>query len=151
MKKITIILLIAVCLMSFVGIPLAKERPVNYGKVWLEASELSKAYCIAGFVAGMDLWSIKVLPILTSKIEKGLLTNEENEVILELTELRSYFAGLSENTDGAKNFYNIITNIYENPANTYILACKIILFAYKKLKGEDIEPLLREARKKALR
>jgi len=150
MKRITIILLIAVCLMSFVEIPLAKEGPINYGKVWLEASDLSKAYCIAGFVAGMDLWGIKVLPILTSKIEKRLLTSEENEVILELTELRSYFGGLSENTDGARNFYNIITSIYEDPANTYIMACKIILFAYKKLKGEDIEPLLREARKKAL-
>jgi len=86
----------------------------------------------------------------TSKIEKRLLTSEENEVILELTELRSYFGGLSENTDRAKNFYNIITSIYEDPANTYIPACKIILFAYKKLKGEDIEPLLREAREKAL-
>jgi len=150
MKRIIIILLIAVCLLSFSEIPLAEEKSLNHGKAWLEASVLSRAHFIAGFVAGIDFWCIKTLPIITSKIRKGLLTDEEHEIILDSLDLRVYFAGLADDIDGAKNFYNIVTSIYEDPTNTYIPIYSVIEFAYLKLKGEDIEPLLREARRKAL-
>ena len=44
----------------------------------------------------------------------------------------------------------VMEDLYKDPANTYIIANSIIEIACQKLKGEDIEPLLQEARKKAL-
>jgi len=45
---------------------------------------------------------------------------------------------------------NVITSLYEDPANTYIDFYELADIAMKKLKGQDIEQLLREARKEAL-
>ena len=123
----------------------------NYGEIWLKLSDWDRGLYIGGFVGGMDLWSIKILPILASKIKENLLTYEETEVIQELMDFRNYFDGLAEDVDGMRNIVNIVTDLYKDPANTYIPTYKMIEFAYKKLKGEDIEPLLREARKIALR
>lgn len=103
---------------------------------------------MGGFVSGMDLWGLKILPILTSKIKENLLTYEEAEVVEELINFRLYISDLD--CDEFKNIVNVVTNLYKDPANTYIPIFKMIEFAYQKLKGEDMEPLLQEARKKAL-
>jgi len=151
MKRIIIILLIAVCLISFMDMTYsAKEYYINYGEMWLKLSNGYRFLYITGFIGGMDLWGIKILPILTSKMRENLLTYEETEVIQKLLDFRNYFAGLVGDVDGFKNIINIVTDLYKDPANTYIPTYKMIEVAYQKLKGKDIEPLLREERKKAL-
>lgn len=45
---------------------------------------------------------------------------------------------------------NVMTDLYEDPANTYISFYDMGGIAYRELKGESIESLLREAREKAL-
>jgi len=149
MKRIIIIFIIAVCLLSFIDITYsAKESYINFGELWLESSYDVKFTFTVGYMAGMNLWFIKLLPILTSKLEEGLLDSKERETVWKLIEIRSYFDSLD--VDGFKNIINIVTDLYEDPANTYIPTYEMIEFAYQKLKGEDIEPLLQEARKKAL-
>ena len=128
---------------------LAKESYINYGELWLKMSDQYRAGYIRGFVGGMDLWGIKILPILTSKIEEGLLGFEEEETILELLNFRLYLASLAGDVDGVHSIIKVVADLYEDPANTYIPSYKMIEFAYQKLKGENIEPLLQEARKKA--
>ena len=44
----------------------------------------------------------------------------------------------------------VMDDLYKDPANTYIQFSSMCEIACQKLKGEDIEPLLRKARKKAL-
>ena len=149
MKRIIIIFLIAVCLLSFMDIPYsAKESHTNFGELWLESSYKVKFPFTTGYMAGMNLWFIKLLPILTSKLEEGLLDSKERETVSKLIEFRYYFDSLD--VDGFKNIINVVTDLYKDPANTYIPTYEMIEFAYRKLKGEDIEPLLQEARKKAL-
>ena len=151
MKKIIIIFIIVFCLLSFAGSScLAQENYKNYGEIWLKLSDGYRVLYIMGFVGGMDLLAIKILPILTLKIKENLLTYEETEVIQELLYFRNYFLGLAGDVDVVKNIFNIVTDLYKDPANTYIPTYKMIEVAYQKLKGEDIEPLLQEARKKAL-
>lgn len=157
MKKIIIIFIIVCCLLSFIEISYSNEEPrlIPFGEFWLKISVGDKGSYIAGFVGGIDLCGLKLFPILTSKTKSDIklldfLTREEKDVILELIDLRFYFNSLEGDVDGFKNIINIVTDLYKDPANTYIPACKMIEFAYKKLKGEDMEPLLREARKEAL-
>lgn len=151
MKRIIIIFIIVCCLLNFTGIScLAQENLLNFGEFWLRLSLLDRTIYISGFVSGIDLCILKFSPILTSETKVDFLTYEERDTILKLIDLRSYFWGLAGDVDGVKNIINIVTDLYKDPANTYIPACKMIEFAYQKLKGEDIEPLLREAREKAL-
>ena len=88
--------------------------------------------------------------MLLSKIKEGLLNFEEKKTGGELIEFRSYFISLSNTDDGLRNIINVVTDLYKDPPNTYIPCFKMIEIAYQELKGEDIEPLLREAREKAL-
>jgi len=41
---------------------------------------------------------------------------------------------------------NVVTDLYKDPANIYLSFYDICGIAYKKLKGESIESLLRELR-----
>ena len=151
MKRIIIIFIIVFCLLCFMEIScLAQEGYINYGKFWLIMSDQHRACYMGGFVAGMDLWFIKIMPILISKIKEGLVNFEEIKTGGELIEFRSYFIRLSNTDDGLRNIINVVTNLYKDPTNTYIPCFKMIEIAYQELKGEDIEPLLQEARKKAL-
>jgi len=54
------------------------------------------------------------------------------------------------NENPTHNIINAMTELYKDPANTYITYFIMIEIAYQKLKGKNIEPLLREARKEAL-
>jgi len=45
---------------------------------------------------------------------------------------------------------NVVTDLYKDPANTYIFIADIYFITLRKLKGENIESSLRELREKAL-
>jgi len=124
------------------------EEPIKYGEMWLGFSDLVKGTFISGFCAGIDFSSIKFLDIINPKMEEGLFSFEEIETIAGLWSLRKYLASLDN--DGSLNFINVITDLYKDPVNTYIPGFKMVEFAYLKLKGENIELLLQEARKIAL-
>ena len=78
------------------------------------------------------------------------LTNSEKSQLPKLDfaiKFDQYCDFLSSNTDVV---IKVVSNLYLNPANSYISPTDMCFIAYQKLKGEDIEPLLQEERKKAL-
>ena len=151
MKKITIILLIAVCLLSFVEIScLSQESNESPGEAWNRYTGETKGIVVVAYTAGIAHAFIKLVPLLTVRSEQAPISNEdrmlweeEMKVINELYEIQSC------SDDFLLDIIKVMTDLYKDPANTRIGISAMIDIAYQKLKGEDIEPLLREARKKA--
>ena len=143
MKKITIILIIVLCLLYFIEISCLAEEPSSLtpGNFWNNSgSEEAKLYLIVGFMLGMG----GCLDKLTSIPIGGRGDSNDVIVIQELVDLHNFLKNHLEAV------YNIVDDLYKDPANTYIQLAQMIEVACQKLKGEDIEPLLQEARKEAL-
>jgi len=169
MKRIIIILLIAVCLFCFMEISCLAKEPINYGEFWNSMSETEKAAYLTGLQSGLIKaigdFQEYIFPYFKDK-DKGLSVYEEEitterewDFYLERIEIfpyihnycGKYLESLSFRYDfSLEAIIKVITDLYKDPANTYINIANMYLLAGRKLKGEDIEPLLREARKKAL-
>lgn len=135
MKRIIIIFIVMACLLSFTEISYLAEERLTFGEYWNALSELERVFFIWGFRSGISL--------CLEKFEPFISTEEIWIVHYELYELYRYVF-LETIT-----FITVITDLYEDPANTHIWHSDMCQIAYQKLMGEDIEPLLREARKKA--
>ena len=124
MKRIIIIFIIAVCLLSFTGIfSLAKEHPIA-GELWndINMSDTFKNIYLQGIAGGFLL--------------SGTVTGN--------TELTHWNNFIIQNW-GA--IIRVMNDLYKDPANTYIDWSLICLIACQKLKGEDIEQFLKDSRK----
>lgn len=152
MKRIIIILIIAVCLIFFVEIScLSQESNKSAGERWNQLTGETKFYIVVLYTAGIEHCFIKLMPFLTLRAEQAPPSNEnkklmeeEMKVIKELHEILSYSA------DYLLDITKVMTDLYKDPANTRITFSIMIDIAYQKFKGKDIEPLLREARGEAL-
>lgn len=133
MKKIIVIFIIACCLLCFMEISCLAKNP---GELWNVVTEVEKASYIRGFREGIEE--------CLKKFE--LFISTENMWIAhhKLYELYDFICGHGE------AIITVMNNLYKDPANTYIQFSSMCQIAYQKLKGEDIEPLLRETRKEAL-
>ena len=111
------------------------------GNFWNNSgSEEAKLCLIVGFTLGMRGCLDKLISILIGGSGDG------NDVIA-LQELVDLYNFLKNHLEAV---YNIVDDLYKDPANTYIQLELIREIACLKLKGEDIEPLLRELREEAL-
>ena len=142
MKRIIIIFIIVCVLLSFVEISyLAEENlPVLNGKFWnmitnFEDSDLIKGAYIRGVMDGVINTMIK--------IKSAEDRDTAGKCLLQL----DFWIGVTGNI---KVIIAIMDDLYKDSANTYIPFYSMCEIAYQKLKGGDIEPLLQEARKKAL-
>jgi hypothetical protein len=124
MKKITVIFIVVFCLISFTEISsLAKEHPIA-GEVWndINMSDIHKNIYLQGIAGGFILSGIIISITGLSDWNNFILQN--NETIIK-----------------------VMDDLYKDPANTYIDWCLICLVACQKLKGEDVEQLLKDFRK----
>ena len=141
MKKIIIIFLIAFYLLSFTGVSYLDEKPFNFGKFWNSLSTYERDILLTGMSYGM----IKCIQDFYDSInydEKG------NKVLpLSISENNNFVIFLTSNCETIRN---VMTNLYEDPSNTYIPLHKICYLSHCKLKGESIESSLRELREEAL-
>jgi len=140
-----IIFLIVYCLLSFTEISYLAEKPSDYGEFWNILSEHEKQMYLLGMRDGMKT-------VTTNCIKRfGPYLSKEKESQLAgidfLTEYKEYINFLSSSDP---TILKVMTDLYKDPANTYIFFVGMVGIAYQKLKGEDIEPLLQEARKEAL-
>jgi len=111
------------------------------GNFWNNSGpEEAKLYLIVGFTLGMRGCLDKLISIPIGGSGDG------NDVIA-LQELVDLYNFLKNNLEAV---YNIVDDLYKDPANTYIQLAQMIKVACQKLRGEDIEPLLRELREEAL-
>jgi len=146
LTKITIILIIVFCLLYFIEISCLAKEPVNYGEFWNILSEHEKIIYLLGLRDGIKTVTTDCTMRFAPYLRKE---SESQKVGLDFfNEYADYVNFLSTENATVKK---IIDDLYKDPANTYINFITITKIAYQKLKGENIEPLLQEARKGALR
>ena len=145
-KRIVIIFVIVGVLLSFGEIScLAQENRLSWGEFWNKCPDFYKLGFIHGVEVGMLICSEKVYPMWIRMAKENLMTQEETKRKEEIEEFIDYFAS----KDNTEKIARVMDDLYKDPANTEIYIYVMTEIAYQKLKGEDIEPLLQEARKRA--
>lgn len=149
-KRIIIIFIIVFCLISFMEISCLAQEPYNYGKVWNSWSDYMRNIYIMGLKDGIQK-QITLPFIAQLKIEE---TDAFDKYLKDSKVVKTEEKGNRILWDfimfDDEAIRNVMTDLYKDPTNTYIPFYDMGGIAYRKLKGEDIEPLLRRARKKAL-
>lgn len=136
-KYFFIIVFCLLCFMEISCLGLSKE-PSSFRETWNTFSFRDKLVYITGFSEGITLSMTKLVPV-TARYSDG------GKGFSEICDLSNFLKG-----NHLVAIIEVIDDLYKDPANTYIPAGYIIEIACQKLKGEDIEPLLQEVRKKAL-
>ena len=101
----------------------------NYGLEWKAWSDGSRSIYLDGFVDGQSNTYLAVLNDLP----------QERREALRLETFTFY---------DRDSIRDVMTNLYADPANTYITHNAIVYIARDKLSGKDVEPILRIARLK---
>ena len=148
MKKITIIFIIVICLISFAGASsLAKNSDV-----WNQLKDFNKGVLVFGIRQGVWMCIEQLADCRPTQF-----ANNESEIkfmaflkdAVNFTNL--FLTGDTEKSaDLWKSLVEVIDDLYKDPANSYIPIANMCLVASRKLRGEPIESLLRELRKDAL-
>jgi len=177
LKKITIILIIVLCLLSFMEISCSTQELFNYAELWNSLSSYEKGILILGVGSGIEKcvkdfidWfssfvkdegtknekkEMKLEDWLNFEItEKGIKEGEEDtkrEVGIHLLEYQvEYYRTFLWNDSDFVTQIRITSELYEDPANAYIPIADMYFLAFRKLIGESIESSLRELREQAL-
>ena len=148
MKKISIIFIIVICLLSFLGTSsLAKPS-----ETWNLLKDFDKGVFVMGVREGAwmfmeQLAECRPTQFANSELEVKFLAFYKD--VLNFTNL--FLTGDTEKSvDLWKSLVEVIDDLYKDPANSYIPIANMCLIASRKLRGEPIESLLRELRKDAL-
>ena len=177
MKKIIIILIILVCLFSFMELfCFANERP-NYKNIWDGWSDYEKYVYLWGLSDGLceDIWSYysllinpdrsfnmftrikklgkpsvmrKIKEECSEKLKKEIDEIEKMEDDLEL-EAKLIILNFGISSEIRKVIRDVTTDLYKDPANSYICITDMCYLAFWKIKGKDINPILIKLREEA--
>ena len=178
MKRVIIIFIIAVCLLSFVGKSCLAKDLFNYAELWNSLSSYEKGILILGVGSGIEKCVKDYIDWFSSFVKDEGIKNEkkemklENWLNLEITEkgikkgeedtkrevgiylleyqVEYYRTFLWDESDSVAQI-RITSELYEDPANAYIPIADMYFLAFRKLIGESIESSLRELREQALR
>ena len=136
MKKITIIFMIVICLLISVRASCLAERTISPGEFWnslteldgngVKVSEFIKQAYIKGIGKGISL-TVTMIDFNESDREKILFN--ANFILKYSVEIRK-----------------VMDNLYKEPANALIKLDWMCRIAYSKLRGEDVESLIRVGR-----
>ncbi len=153
MKRIIIIFIIACCLLSFVEISYLANEIGSPGEFWNFLGDFEKLIYVRGIEGGIWMFMEQLL----SYTQTPQYANNEDKSKFEAFMSDSFhFISLFQECGTEKRpnlfdtFLKIIDDLYEDPSNSYIPLFNMCLIASRKLRGEPIESLLQEARKKAL-
>jgi hypothetical protein len=137
MKKIFIVFIIVICLLIFVGTTCLAEKTITPGEFWNrlvnldrngnKISEIIKKTYIKGIGEGI---------FITSAIIDLSTIDNEGKIFDQV-----YFI-LEHNEE----IMRIMDNLYKDPANVNIRLNWMCIIACDKLKGEDVESLIQDAR-----
>ena len=145
MKKIIIIFIIVFCLLFFMDISCLAN--FNYGEFWNSIDEESKMAYVAGVREGVQMCLQQLIDHSTppqSTQFATILNNNYNFIALFMKD------EMEKTPTLLKTFTKIIDDLYKDPANTYISIANMCIIASRKLRGDPIDSLLGELRKKAL-
>jgi len=141
MKRIIIIFLIVFYLLSFTEVSYLTEELMSPGEFWNVLTKVEKATYQRGFRDGIVECLNKLVPLIKDK-DIGLPSIFLIMALDELDDLYHFIWGHGEAVE------TVMDNLYKDPANTYIKYPSMCEIACQKLKGEDVEQLLKKARKK---
>jgi len=120
--------LIVLCVLAATNTSAQKDL-FSYGREWNVWSNGSRSIYLAGFVDGQSNTYLAVYNDLPPERREPLRL--QTFMFYEPDAIR-----------------DVMTNLYSDPANTYIRYDSMVYIARDKLSGKDIEPLLRSAREK---
>lgn len=176
MKRMIIILIITVCLLSFMEISCMAQDPFNYAELWNSLSSHEKGILILGVGSGIEKCIKDFIDWFSSFVKDEGTKNEKKEMRLEnWLNLEITERGIKEGKEDTKRevgiylleyqveYYRtflwddsdfvsqirITSELYEDPANAYIPIADMYFLAFRKRIGESIESSLREAKEKA--
>ena len=172
MKKIIIILIILFCLFSFMeSFCIANERP-NYKKIWDSWKEYEKYVYLWGLRDGLgeqptaSTRSLFINPECTTQsdwdysfsrllylMDLGYSDETREAIEEEIRKERTKAWGLIIEFCSPKIPIEVIrdvtTDLYKDPANSYIYIADMCYLAFWKIKGKDVNPILIKLREKA--
>ena len=136
MKRIAIVVVIIFLLISFVKFScLAEERP-KPGEIWNSTFKKFDTICNQNI-------SNLVKKFYVRAIAQGILMSTALGVVEGEYDMFDQASFIVENLD---EIIEIMDDLYKDPANINITLGWMCIIACDKLKGEDIETLLQEAR-----
>ena len=146
MKKIIIIFVIVFCLLSFMEVSCLAN--FSYGEFWNSIDEENKMAYVAGVREGVQM-------CLQQFIDYSSPPSQSTQFATILNDNYNFVAfftkdEMEKTPNILKTFTKIIDDLYKDPANTYIGISNMCIIASRKLRGEHIDPLLRDLRKKVL-
>ena len=168
MKKITIIFIIVFCLLSLVEPSCFSAKRDNFAKIWSTWSDYEKYVYIWGLKDGLlekpttSVYSVLINPgsidDIWLKYTKYKYLGDSEEVKKEIEKIEKQrkeaeyivleFCSLKFDIEVIRS---IVTDLYKDPANSYLYLADMCYLAFWKLKGEDIKPILIKLRERASR
>ena len=151
MKRIIIIFIILCCLLSFMEISCFTKEAHSPSQMWNSFDDNAKEVYIWGIREGI----VMCMEQITERFLVPASKNKENTAIIEAI-LEDYyqFVMLFRADDYEitlnllKTVVNIVSDLYKDPANTYVNISDMCFLASRKLRGEPIDLLLGELEKK---
>jgi hypothetical protein len=143
MKKISIIFIIVICLLTFTRISYSEEEYKIPGVFWNSLIELDNDdYEISSFIKEIFIRGVGAGVSLSFSL---LIIFDLNEEVRDL--LKDWNIFIDKNADA---IIGVMDSLYSDPANKHIKMTMICFLACEELIGFDIKPLLRRARIQAL-
>ena len=163
MKKI-IILIIVFCLLSFVEFSCFSAQRDNYKKIWDSWKEYEKFVYLWGLADGLrehttgydsslllnpDYYAEFPPPFFSKYRYLSECSKEAQEAISEERFKAGEMIFQFGSTIPLKTIRDVTTDLYKDPANSYIYISDMCYLAFWKIKGKDIKPMLIKLREKA--
>ncbi len=133
MNFMRVTLLISLLLGSVIEAAVAEDRDARTGREWLEHSGLERLQWIDGFRQGARVAFQRVPQSCYMEMPQYCRDQAQRGVDLSIPF-----------TNG--DLDDVMTGLYQDPANRLIEWRHMLLISRDKLRGEDIEPILRAAR-----
>jgi uncharacterized protein YneF (UPF0154 family) len=111
--------------------------PYDYASRWKAWDVNTRGAYVVGLSEGMVTAFSTTISNLTQKPP-----SQEQALIIKILKLGS---GIDKT-----KIAEVMTDIYQDPANSYINTAKVFIYAQYKLEGKDISKFLEDARRKAL-
>ena len=144
MKKITIIFIIVFCLLSFVGVSCLTQD--SWGKAWNSISYLEKQFYLVGMTDGL-IMCISDFNVSTGSYIVELEDPEERMILTASMSRSNDLMGLI--SSNSEVIINIMDDLYEDPANIYILS-KYIYSCLSEIKRRKYRTIITKSEKKGI-
>ena len=113
--------------------PVHSGEPYNYGQVWNSRTDLTRDAWLKGFSYGV--WRTCEI-VLDTKLGLPVFKEIRGKIAFPFSLV---------------TIRKVMTDLYSDPANTFVPFGKMVYIAQDKLKGKAVENALREAGKEAIR